>query len=209
MNSRKKYFKEESPKAEILYAALEEFVQFGKKGARMQSIADRAGVNKALLHYYFSSKENLHREVLRRMFENAFTGISASIQEATEPRDQVRELIERYYDFISTFPELPRLMLHEINTNPEEIASFFSTVFIGVNHYPQTILGVIRNGIEKQQFRDVDPKQFLITTLSSILFFFGGKPLLTAVLEIDDEAEFIRQRKQHVLDVLLTYLERE
>lgn len=209
MNAREDYFKEESPKSEILYAALEEFVQFGKKGARMQSIADKAGVNKALLHYYFSSKDNLHKEVLKRMIENAFSRISTSMEESSDPRDQIRQIIGKYYDFICTFPELPRLMLYEINTNPEEIASFFSQVFIGEQHVPQSILGVIRAGIENGQFREVDPRQFLITALSTILFFFGGKPLLTRVLEIEDEAEFIRQRKQHVLDVLLTYLERE
>lgn len=209
MNKQEPYFDEESPKAEILQAALDEFVQFGKKGSRMQSIADRAGVNKAMLHYYFSSKENLHREVLRRMFENAFSRISASLEEATEPRDQIRKIIERYYDFICTFPELPRLMLLEINTNPEEISSYFPQLFIGENNYPRRILDIIREGIAKNQFRPVDPKQFLITVLSTILFFFGGKPLLTQVLHIEDEAEFIRQRKQHILDVLLTYLERK
>lgn len=203
------YFKEDSPKAEILQAALDEFVQYGKKGARMQAIADKAGVNKAMLHYYFSSKENLHQEVIQRVINHAFSEISATIEANKEPKEQVRALIGTYYDFIAAFPELPHLILHEINSNPVEIASLFSHIIIGDNQAPQTILHVIRQGTEQKQFREVDPRQFLITILSSVIFFFVGKPLLTRVLGIEDEEAFIRQRKQHVLDVLLTSLERK
>ncbi|MCF7804679.1 MAG: TetR/AcrR family transcriptional regulator [Candidatus Marinimicrobia bacterium] len=211
MNTRKEYFDEGSPQSEILYAALEEFVQFGKKGARMQSIADRAGVNKALLHYYFSNKENLHQEVLRRIFQYAFSRVSASLEEASEPRDQMRELISRYYDFIAEFPELPRLMIHEIHTNPDEIVAMFSQIFTSREdrNYPQAIFEVITQGIQKGQFRQVDPRQFMITILSTILFFFVAKPLLTKVIGIENEEKFIIQRKAHIQDVLLTYLERD
>lgn len=209
MNTRSQYFNEESPKAEILQAAMEEFLQFGKKGARMQAIADRAGVNKALLHYYFSSKENLHKEVLHRIFQSAFSRIGESLTKSHEPREQMRELISAYFDFIRTFPELPRLMVHEITTNPESIGKFFAPLLTGERNYPQAILDMIRRGIENKQFRKVDPQQFMITLISTIIFYFIAKPVLTTVLSLGDEEEFLNKRKQHIQDVLLTYLERK
>jgi AcrR family transcriptional regulator len=209
MNPTSQYFDEESPKAEILQAAMEEFIQFGKKGARMQAIADRAGVNKALLHYYFSSKENLHKEVIKRIFQSAFSRISESLTSSDEPEEQMRELISAYFDFIRTFPELPRLMLHEITTNPEAIEKFFAPLLTGERNYPEAILDMIRSGIESGQFRKVDPQQFMITVISTIIFYFIAKPVLTTVLSIEDEEEFLDRRKQHIQDVLLTYLERK
>jgi len=209
MNPKSQYFNEESPKAEILQAAMEEFTQFGKKGARMQAIADRAGVNKALLHYYFSSKENLHKEVLRRIFQSAFSRISESLTSSDDPDKQLRELISAYFGFIRAVPELPRLMLHEITINPEAIEKFFAPLLTAERNYPEAILKMIRRGIEKKQFRKVDPQQFMITLLSTIIFYFIAKPVLTNVLSIEDEEEFLDQRKQHIQDVLLTYLERK
>ena len=209
MNPTSHYFNEESPKAEILQAAMEEFMQFGKKGARMQAIADRAGVNKALLHYYFSSKENLHKEVLQRIFQSAFSRISESLTSSDDPVEQMRELISAYFDFIRTFPELPRLMLHEITTNPEAIEKFFAPLLTSERNYPEAILDMIRSGIESGHFRKVDPHQFMITVLSTIIFYFIAKPVLTTVLSIQDEEKFLDRRKQHIQDVLLTYLERK
>ncbi len=203
------YFNEESPKAEILEAAMEEFTAFGKKGARMQAIADRAGVNKALLHYYFSSKDNLHKEVLRRIFQAAFSRISDSLTRSDDPPEQMRELISAYFDFIRTFPDLPRLMLHEITTDPDAVGKFFAPLLTEERNYPEAILDMIRTGIQNEQFRKVDPKQFMITVISTIIFYFIAKPVLNHVLAIEDEEAFLNNRKQHIEDVLLTYLERK
>jgi len=201
-------FQEDSPKAEILQAALEEFVEFGKKGARMQSIADRADVNKALLHYYFTSKDNLHQEVLRRIFQKAMENISGPLETSAAPDRQIRLLIRRYFTFIRNFPELPRLMVHEISSQPREVAHFFAQLFTEDRHFPRAIMDILRDGMDQGQFRQDDPRQTLITILSTILFFFIAKPLLTNVLEIENEDTFFNQRLAHVENFVMYALER-
>jgi TetR/AcrR family transcriptional regulator len=208
MYTQKPYFDEEPPKAEILQAAMDEFIEFGKKGARMQSIADRANVNKALLHYYFSSKDNLHKEVLRRVFERGMSNISASLELQLEPKDQIRSLIRAYFNVIKTFPELPKLMIHEMASNPEPTADFFGKMFTETTHYPRAILDVINEGIEKKQFKPIDPKQFLITVISTIIFFFVAKPMFLRILDISDEQKFINERPDQLVEILMTGIER-
>jgi len=202
------YFEEESPRAEILQGAMEEFIEFGKKGARMQSIADRAGVNKALLHYYFSTKENLHKEVLRRVLEKGFSQISQSLEIPMEPADQIRSLIHSYFEFFRKFPELPKLMIHEITSSPQEVAEFFGKLFSENPNYPMAFAEVIREGIARKQFRPVDPRQFLITTVSAIIFFFVAKPLFIDILEIEDGDQFLDERLDHLQEILMDGLER-
>ncbi len=208
MNSLNLYFEEDSPKAEILQGAMEEFIEFGKKGARMQSIANRAGVNKALLHYYFTNKETLHKEVLRRVFRKGMSNISHSLEDSQDPPEQICELIRAYFHFISTSPELPRLMIHEISSNPEEVAELLNKMFSESFDYPGAILGIIRKGIERKQFREVDPRQFLVTVLSSIIFYFVAKPMFIRVLRIEDEQSFQRERVDHLIHVLMHGIER-
>lgn len=201
-------FEEDSPKAEILQAALEEFVEFGSKGARMQSIADRAGVNKALLHYYFANKKNLHQEVLRRIFRKALTQISRSLDVPSDPERQICMLVRQYFRFIREFPELPRLMIHEISSNPDQVADLFSKLFTETHHFPGAIIDILRNGMEKGQFRKTDPQQTLISILSTVIFYFIAKPLLRNVLDIKDEETFLDERVNHVENFVMHALKR-
>jgi len=204
------WFDEESPKAEILQAALQEFAEFGKKGARMQSIADRAGVNKALLHYYFSSKENLHQEVLRRVFSRGMSQISSSFDDTISPGDQIRLLVRNYFTFIRSFPALPRLLITEMATNQEDVTSLLARTFEqGDLPIPGKLLEVIRQGITSGDFRPVDPRQFLITVIGSVVFYFIGRPLFQPVLHITEEEAFIEQRAAHLEELLLAGLERK
>ncbi len=208
MNRQPPYFNEKSPQAEILQGAMDEFIEFGKKGARMQSIADRAGVNKALLHYYFSTKENLHREVLRRVFEKGFSQISQSLDLPLEPGKQIRALIRSYFTFIRSLPELPKLMVHEIMSSPQEVVDFFGRLISENPNYPKAFAQVIDEGVTRGHFNPVDPRQFLITTISSIVFFFVAKPLFIEILDIDDVDTFLDGRLEHLEEILMTGLER-
>src|SRR5579864_6782665 len=100
-------------RAAILKAALEEFSHEGVAGARTDEIAHRAGVNKALLYYYFKDKEGLYAATL----DEVFAGLSSKIQEALDsggsPRQRLLGYVEAHFDFIAGAPLYPRLVQRE------------------------------------------------------------------------------------------------
>lgn len=202
-------FQEESPKAEILEAALQEFSLHGKQGARMQTIADVAGVNKALLHYYFTSKENLYHEVLQRILTLGLFNVGDSFDDSFPPKQQIENLISNYFQFFCDHPEMPRLMMWEVTTNPEIMTQMFSTVIEQTNApLPKMLDHVISQGVEDGSFCPVDSDQFIVTLLGSIAFYFIGKPVINQVLSIKNEKRFLEFRENHLKKILLAGLER-
>src|SRR5215475_12668086 len=101
-------------RAAILKAALEEFSHEGAAGARTDEIARRAGVNKALLYYYFKDKEGLYGAAL----EQVFSGLSARVMEVLArrelpPRQRLLCYVEAHFDYIARAPGYPRLVQRE------------------------------------------------------------------------------------------------
>lgn len=204
-----KQFQEDSPKAEILEAALQEFALHGKQGARMQTIADEAGVNKAMLHYYFTNKDTLYSEVLRRMLFQGLARVYESFDTNLTPMKQMEELIINYFNFFRMNPDLPRLMLWEVTTNPETTFQMFNaTIESHEVPFPVMFEQTIRKGIADGDFIEIDAKQYFITILGTVAFYFVGRPILGKVLNIEDEEQFLDNRIKHIKQILLTGVER-
>src|SRR6478672_12686559 len=91
----------------ILDAAHVVFIRRGTAGARMQDIADEAGVNKALLHYYFRSKSRLADAVFQRVTSGIFVRLSETAGSDAEIEDKVRRIIAIYIDQLSKTPYVP------------------------------------------------------------------------------------------------------
>jgi len=204
------YFQEESPKQEILQGALEEFLEHGKQGARMQSIADRAGVNKALLHYYFSSKDNLHQEVIQRVLSKVFVTITGNLDPSLSPTEQIRVLLGAYFQFIRTNPELPRLILMEMASGSSTLIPAMMQVLRGGEwDVPDQLIKIINRGIEQGEFRQIDPKQFIISFIGMILFYFIARPVFIPILGIEDEDRYLSERLDHLEQLILHGLIKE
>src|SRR5450755_3428974 len=104
----------EESRAAILQAAAREFAEHGIAGARTDAIAREAGVNKALLYYYFKDKETLYGAVL----DHAFSGMKASVFEVLDSdlpvREKILAYVGAYFDFIASNPIYPKLMQREM-----------------------------------------------------------------------------------------------
>src|SRR3954463_13229758 len=96
---------------QILDAAAHEFAEHGYAGARVDRIARRAAVNKAMLYYHFTSKQQLYRTLLRRLFSRAAERINAVGASAAAPAEQIDRVIAEFAAIIQEHPAFPAIMM--------------------------------------------------------------------------------------------------
>ena len=103
----------------ILQTARKIFIQKGLTGARMQDIADQAGFNKALVHYYFTSKDNLFNLVFEQEFSNLFSSLATIVASDLPLFEKIESIVSLDIERLSQFPGLPNFVLNEMSRNPD------------------------------------------------------------------------------------------
>ena len=187
----------DSTEQRIFDAAREVFVQKGMDGAKMQEIADRAGINKALLHYYYRSKEKLYEMVVKAVIGRAVPVIQNLI-ESDEPLEQkITRFIDFYIELVSRNPFVPLFVITELNKHPDR---FFETILPKELPKPQVFFAQIEAEIAKGNMRPMKPQHVLINIVSMCIFPFVAKPMLRIVLGLnpDELAVFLSERKAEV-----------
>ena len=194
-----------STRDKILRTAQQIFIEKGKDGARMQEIADRAGVNKAMLFYYFNNKELLYLEVLRSIVLRLFQKVNEVVISEEEPRKKLEQFVEAYINFLVENEGLPRIMLREIASGGEIIGKIFNeTLSQGENPISVKIHSIIEQSIQNGQFRKVDPIQTIISIVGMCVIYFIANPLLRHIFSFQDidQKKFVEDRKKHIVDLL-------
>jgi TetR/AcrR family transcriptional regulator len=200
----------EKTRAAILQAALEEFSREGVAGARTDEIARRAGVNKALLYYYYKDKEDLYDAAL----EQVFSGLAARVMKVLEapglpPRTRLLTYVEAHFDYIASAPVYPRLVQREfMRTAGRTLSPAASRIFerYGKPIYAR-LLQLIGEGIASGDFRKVDPGQTLTSILGVIIFYFISLPTQQVMNPADPTSpERIAARRAAVLDFVSSAL---
>ena len=105
----------------IFESAAEVFIEKGMDGARMQDIANHAGINKALLHYYYRTKEHLFEAVFEKMAKLILSRFALVFDEKASLEDKIRFFFREHISFLQKNPRLPAFILNEINRNPARI----------------------------------------------------------------------------------------
>ena len=193
----------ENTEEKILDAAKEVFIEKGNDGTRMQEIADRAGINKSLLHYYYRSKEKLFGAVFKFAFSHFAPNI---INILKDPNDDIFTLIRRfvslYIDIVMKNPFIPMFILNEVNKK--------NTVFINVIKSagidPQAFRNRIQKDIDDGIIKKIDPNQLIINILGMCLFPIIGRPIVQVILFDDNKKEydkFLETRKEEVANFII------
>ncbi len=155
----------------ILAAAEESFAAHGLAGARTERIAARAGVNKGLLYYYFGSKRNLYRAVLRQLLEEFRQTISPADSPLKPPRERLIAFVNSYFNFLASHPNFPRLVHREVMQSKGELDWILN------DYYRPVLSGVvelIEAGIRQGDFRRVDPQQASLTLMGATTSYFAA-----------------------------------
>jgi AcrR family transcriptional regulator len=185
----------------ILQAARKVFIEKGMEGARMQEIADEAGINKALLHYYFRSKDKLFQAVFLEAFQKFLPQLEMMINSELPFMQKLEVFINNYITIIIENPYIPGFILHELTQNPQRMAELMKNQVVVVPQFLEQLQREIKNGVIKP----FDPKQILINTLALCIFPFVARPIIQAVFFSDNTenyTSFLEQRKESVFNFI-------
>ena len=196
----------EKTKAAILKAALEEFSNEGATGARTDEIARRAGVNKALLYYYFKDKEGLYAAALEQVFSGLHERVAAVLERAElPPRERLLLYVRTHFDYIASAPVYPRLVQREFMRSAGRTLSPVAGRVMERHGKPlyNRLEKLIDEGIASGDFLRVDPIQTVTSIISTIVFYFISMPAQQFMHAGDPASpERISVRRAAVLDFI-------
>lgn len=186
----------------ILDAARTVFIRRGTAGARMQEIAAEAGVNQALLHYYFRSKERLSNAVFQQFASRLFPAVIQTLGGDASIDEKIDRFVAIYLENLTRSPFLPGYLLSELHHHPERVQQVLAAV---AGAEPGQVLPPLFQKLGRQieervragTMRPIAPEQFAVNLISLCIFPFAARPMLSIVLGMDDAAfaQFIARRK--------------
>src|SRR2546427_208141 len=189
----------------ILDAAHAVFVRRGTAGARMQQIAAEAGVNQALLHYYFRSKEQLAQTAFARAASQFMPAVIEVLASDGELEDKVTRVVALELDHLSRVPFLPGYILGEVTHRPERARQLILAM---AGQSPDDIrprvFGKLKAQIDARvaagTMRPIAPQTFMVNLMSLCIFPFAARPMLMAMLGLDAGgfAQFIATRSEEL-----------
>jgi TetR/AcrR family transcriptional regulator len=185
-------------RSKILSAAIHEFSERGLAGARTDSIANSAGVNKALLYYYFKSKNGLYTEALKEVGSKVMESAMAALDSGSSPGESLLRLVLNHFDRLLTEHEFQTLMQQEMvryrRGESETIACLVQSVFEPLLKKMQQIS---REGIRTGELCAVDGLQIIYAAIGANVFYFLSAPMMRLLLSFDlfDPAHLRFRRK--------------
>lgn len=172
-----------SAEENILRAAEKIFMEKGYAGTRMQEVADEAGINKAMLHYYFRSKEKLFQVILTEAINEISPMLMRSLSSDKEVLDKLDDLVTSYTALLLKRPHLPLFVMHELSQNQGKFVTD-----IAINNQTQPVmLAFFQQVIEEcaaGKLRGIQPVHLLLHVMSLIVFPFIARPMVSRVAEL-------------------------
>ena len=187
----------------ILQAAREVFQQKGYDGARMRDIADRASINKGLLHYYFRTKDALFEKIFGIAFQTMVAQVNEIFSADASLFDKIRTFTDKYIDLIARNEYLPKFVINEINRNPDQFIEHMQI------RKKKPVVHVFIEQFEKEiaagNIKAVNARQFCINMISLCLFPFIARPMMQTILDIDYATyrQMMQDRKKEVAEFLI------
>lgn len=155
-------------RARILEAATAEFATRGYDGGRIEAIARRAGVNKALVYYYFPSKGELYRRLVLEHLEAAAHVLEHAAGQDDPPAEAIEKMILALFEVLSVRPQISDFVMREVlnawgHLEDEDFAT--------VQKASRPISGAVERGIARGDFRPVAPLFVHLLVMASLNFF--------------------------------------
>jgi TetR/AcrR family transcriptional regulator len=200
--------KELNTEQTILEAAKKIFIRKGMDGARMQEIADEAGINKALLHYYFRSKDKLFEAIFTEAILKLVPNIMEMMKSDLPLFTKIEIFTGNYIDAFTENPFVPGFIMHELSRDPSKIVNMVKNA--GIN--PQPFFDQVKREADAGNIIAVDPYHLIVNMLSMCIFPFVATPILMNVLfknNAESYSQFIAQRKKEVPEFIINSIKKK
>ena len=193
---------ENKTKQKIIDASLIEFAKHGLAGARVDRIAEDAGVNKAMIYYHFGSKESLYMDVITDHIIQNTSLLRQNISDKESIEDVLDNLVETYITVFSKSPYFVNILLREL-PNQKSIVIERVAELIGSSEIPQILYQKLSEGIVENKLRPINVKQAIVSLITMNIGFFLMAPIIKRTLNITDMNEFLAERKTAIVDLFL------
>ncbi|EKY06382.1 TetR/AcrR family transcriptional regulator [Capnocytophaga sp. oral taxon 380] len=177
--------KDISTEERIKAAARKVFHQKGFAGTRTRDIAEEAGINHAMLNYYFRSKEKLFEMVMMETMAQFFKGVNLMLNDENTSLDEKIDLIvSNYVDLLLKEPELPTFILNEVRPNPQ--------AFVEQNPIKEALTHSVltrqyAEAVARGEVTEPNLMQAILNVIGLVIFPFIAKPILTSIINIPEE----------------------
>ena len=211
MNTQKQKTIEKSENTEqkILEAAQQEFIEKGFNGVRMQAIADRANVNKALQHYYFRTKDKLFKEALQDIMAHLWGKVQkemATRNNDADLRTLIHSIVTTYITTFAEKPEVPRFFIREICNNSPTVNDCLRDIIKAMNVVPTTVFAIYNKELAKGTIKQIAVVHFMINLMGMCATTFIIKPVAEILSkdikhDIVFDAQFYEQRIRTITEM--------
>ncbi len=187
----------------IFEAATEVFVEKGMDGTRMQHIADRAGINKSLLHYYYRTKDRLFEAVFEKIADQIFRKFAPAFDEKLSLEEKIRFFYREHIEFLKKNPRLPSFILNEINRNPERIRKLLKN--IDIENLWRTLENQHRDELRKYNIDRKNLPQLMTSIASLSVFPFAARGIFEAIFEKTGTSfnDYLEERKEYAAEFVI------
>jgi len=197
--------KDRSTEDSILRSAREIFTRKGRDGARMQAIADHAGVHKTLVHYYFRSKEKLFYRVVEEVINDLISQVITTSFSPAPFKTFLRRFISNHIDFLEQHQDMLGFLLWELKKDPQLIQQGILKRFDPLGGNPFELLsGRIKTAVKSGEIRPVQAMDFIINLVSLNVFIFALIPVISTIINPDENQlrALVKSRKKEVFRLL-------
>jgi TetR/AcrR family transcriptional regulator len=195
----------------ILDAAKEVFTEKGFDGTRMEEISQRAGINKALLHYYYRSKEKLFNAIFELVMGDLFREAMEKMTSDIPLFEKIEFFVEMYINLLRRNPHIPVFVISELHRNPQRLVTIFKNTPIVKNNAFEKFAQTVRDEIEKGTIEPIEPEHLIVNILGLCIFPIIARPIIQTIIFKEDKKvyeEFIESRKKEVAKFVIAAIKR-
>ena len=197
-------------KEKILESAREVFLINGFAGARMRDIAEKANINKGLLHYYFKTKRLLFLEVLKILVVSFAPQVDSIFGMQLSLFEKIELFVDKYIDMLCRNKQIPFFIVHEINLNADEFLSFILEIDEMTSLNPITKFQQFQEEIDKGNIKDINPIHLILNVISLSVFPFIARPGIQKLTGMSDEnfIRFMKLMKRVIVDTIISSIKK-
>jgi len=200
--------KDNSTEKVILEAALKVFTEKGFAATRMDHIAKEAKINRALLHYYFRSKDKMFDLIFAQRIDEFLSGIAQQMFSEKTLHEKIEGIVAHEIIMLINHPHLPIFIFQELAQNPNRIVEHAKNAGAHPGELLKKFSSQVKAEIKKGTIRNIEPSHLLMSIMSMAIYPFIAKPIIKAMLQFDDTQfiKLMRRRKEEVTDFIFQSL---